>query len=122
LQTELRERERAEARVRQLNMRLEERVVQRTRELEAAHQELEETTILELIAQNAPLTESIVKAAIELGHSFGLDVVAEGVETAGARDLLENLGCDYAQGFLFAKPMASSDFLAWYEEQSRGRS
>jgi DNA-binding NarL/FixJ family response regulator len=57
LQTELRERERAEARVRQLNTRLEERVVQRTRELEAAHQELEETTILELIAQNAPLTE-----------------------------------------------------------------
>jgi EAL domain-containing protein (putative c-di-GMP-specific phosphodiesterase class I) len=66
--------------------------------------------------------ESIVKAAIELGHSFGLDVVAEGVETAGARDLLENLGCDYAQGFLFAKPMVSSDFLAWYEEQLRGRS
>jgi GGDEF domain-containing protein len=57
LQTELRERERAEARVRQLNTRLEERVVQRTRELEAAHQGLEETTILELIAQNAPLTE-----------------------------------------------------------------
>jgi len=66
--------------------------------------------------------ESIVKAAIELGHSFGLDVVAEGVETAGARDLLENLGCDYAQGFLFAKPMVSSDFLAWYEEQLRARS
>ena len=57
LQTELLERERAEARVRQLNTILEERVVQRTRELEAAHQELEETTILELIAQDAPLTE-----------------------------------------------------------------
>ncbi len=64
---------------------------------------------------------SIVKAAIELGHSFGLDIVAEGVETAGARHLLENLGCDYAQGFLFAKPMVSSEFLAWYEEQLRGR-
>ena len=64
--------------------------------------------------------ESIVKAAIELGHSFGLDVVAEGVETTGARDLLENLGCDYAQGFLFAAPMVGSEFLAWYE-RSRSR-
>ena len=65
---------------------------------------------------------SIVKAAIELGHSFGLDIVAEGVETAGARHLLENMGCDYAQGFLFAKPMVSSEFVAWYEERLRGRS
>ncbi len=61
---------------------------------------------------------SIVKAAIELGHSFSLDVVAEGVETAAARDLLLGLGCDQAQGFYFAKPMRSPELLRWHDEQS----
>ena len=64
---------------------------------------------------------SIVKAAIELGHSFSLDIVAEGVETAAVRDLLMGLGCDQAQGFYFAKPMVSPQFLRWYDEQQVGK-
>jgi diguanylate cyclase (GGDEF)-like protein len=68
-----------------------------------------------------PRDESIVKAAIELGHSFGLDVVAEGVESVAARDLLKRLGCDHGQGFLFAKPMPASEFVMWYAERQQRR-
>jgi diguanylate cyclase (GGDEF)-like protein/PAS domain S-box-containing protein len=47
---------------------------------------------------------AIVRASIELGHNLGLEVVAEGVETAQERDALESLGCDTLQGYHFARP------------------
>ena len=56
---------------------------------------------------------SIVRAAIELGRNFELDVVAEGVESQNVRELLTGLDCDYVQGFHLARPMRSSNFLAW---------
>ena len=63
LQIELAERTRAEERIRHLNADLEQRVVQRTRELESANEELEDTAILELIAENAPVTEICARLA-----------------------------------------------------------
>jgi diguanylate cyclase (GGDEF)-like protein len=47
---------------------------------------------------------AIVEAAIHLGHSFGLEVVAEGVETTETHELLRSLGCDRAQGYLYGRP------------------
>lgn len=47
----------------------------------------------------------IVRATIELGHSFGVTVVAEGVETPASWRLLLDMGCDIAQGYLIAKPL-----------------
>jgi len=49
--------------------------------------------------------ETIVRSTIELAHSMGLKVVAEGVETAQGWNLLRRLGCDYAQGYLVSRPM-----------------
>jgi diguanylate cyclase len=63
---------------------------------------------------------SIVKAAIELGHSLGLDVVAEGVESGEVREILDDLGCDHAQGFYFGKPMISPEFLTWIRQHDPG--
>jgi EAL domain-containing protein (putative c-di-GMP-specific phosphodiesterase class I) len=60
----------------------------------------------------------IVRAAIELGHNFNLDVVAEGVESQTIGDVLGHLGCDQAQGFHFARPMAHPAFLAWHRERA----
>lgn len=55
----------------------------------------------------------VVKSLIELGHTFGLKIVAEGVGDAGTVDTLSKLGCDYAQGTWIAPPMRERDLVAW---------
>ena len=57
---------------------------------------------------------SIVRAAIELGHTFKLDIVAEGVESQNVRELLAGLECDYVQGFHLARPMPAPAFFDWH--------
>ena len=46
----------------------------------------------------------IVRSIIDLSHNLGLKVVAEGVETATARDMLKSFGCDEAQGYYYSRP------------------
>ncbi len=52
---------------------------------------------------------AIVTAAIAFARALHLDVTAEGVETADQASSLRGLGCDRAQGFLFARPMPEAD-------------
>jgi diguanylate cyclase (GGDEF)-like protein/PAS domain S-box-containing protein len=56
--------------------------------------------------------DAIVVAVITLAHALGMYVVAEGVETWQQRDRLRELGCDYAQGHLFAEPLSVPEFEA----------
>ncbi len=56
---------------------------------------------------------AIVRAIIELGHSLGLKVVAEGVEEEAARDALRSMRCDAMQGFLLSRPLPLDRFEAW---------
>lgn len=51
----------------------------------------------------------IIKAIVNLAHSLGLDVVAEGIETEAQLKILRSLGCEYGQGYLFAYPLNSGD-------------
>ena len=55
----------------------------------------------------------IAPMVVGLGHALGLKVVAEGVETAEQAQWLTRLGCDEAQGFLFARPMPLADVERW---------
>ena len=55
---------------------------------------------------------ALSEAIIVMAHKLGLKVVAEGVETVAQRDLLASVGCDYAQGYLFAQPMPPEEFEA----------
>ena len=54
--------------------------------------------------------EAIAAAVLTLGHSLGLRVIAEGVETPDQLRILRALGCDEMQGFLFSKPLSLEDF------------
>jgi EAL domain-containing protein (putative c-di-GMP-specific phosphodiesterase class I) len=57
-----------------------------------------------------PLADSdavIVRSTIDLGHNLGMRVVAEGVETREAFDLLASVECDLGQGYYMARPMTA---------------
>lgn len=56
-----------------------------------------------------PRQESLLRGIVELAHRIGLEVVAEGVETEEERAVLTRIGCDYAQGYLFARPLSVAD-------------
>ena len=56
--------------------------------------------------------KKIVNGVIRLAKSIGIKVVAEGVETPQQSDFLRQVGCDMAQGYLFAKPMPIRQFEA----------
>jgi len=50
-------------------------------------------------------SQEIVKTILSLGSNLGMEVVAEGVETSDQASLLKSLGCKYAQGYFFSKPL-----------------
>jgi diguanylate cyclase (GGDEF)-like protein len=53
---------------------------------------------------------ALCKAIVLMAHELGMKVIAEGVETTRQRDLLMAAGCDFAQGYLFARPMSAQAF------------
>lgn len=56
---------------------------------------------------------SIAKMIVQLSQSLKIDVIAEGVETQEQADLLMSFGCDYAQGFFYAKPQTKTELTHW---------
>ncbi len=64
------------------------------------------TRDLETDENNIALSEAIIVMA----HRLGLKVIAEGVETPGQQKLLADSGCDYAQGYLYSKPVPPEEF------------
>ena len=58
----------------------------------------------------------LVRSVIDLGHNLGLTVVAEGVEEGCTRDALRALGCDVAQGYLFARPRPADELTEWLHD------
>ena len=57
-----------------------------------------------------PFDKSILNYVIDMSHGMGLSVVAEGVETREQMERLREIGCDYVQGFYFAKPMPAEEY------------
>ncbi len=64
---------------------------------------IDKSFIAELGSNNT--TRTIVESVVDLAHKLGLKVVAEGVETVDQHNQASELGCDYCQGYYFAKPM-----------------
>jgi EAL domain-containing protein (putative c-di-GMP-specific phosphodiesterase class I) len=63
--------------------------------------------------------KAIVRSTIMLGHDLGLTVVAEGMEDGATWDLLADLGCDVAQGYFVARPMAPKQLVTWLQSPNR---
>jgi len=72
---------------------------------------IDQSFVRHLIADSTDL--ALCKAIIVMAHALGMQVIAEGVETAAQRDLLAAAGCDYAQGFYYARPLSAPDFEAF---------
>lgn len=66
-------------------------------------------SFIQNIAENTR-SRCVVKAMITMAHGLSMDVVAEGVETAEQFDILNDLGCDVVQGYLFSRPLPASEF------------
>jgi diguanylate cyclase (GGDEF)-like protein len=64
-------------------------------------------------------TLTIVKAVIGMARDLGLRVTAEGIETQAQQTWMQHLGCDSAQGFLFARPMSAEDFVSEFAERGQ---
>lgn len=55
----------------------------------------------------------IVNTTIQLSHSFGFSVTAEGMENIAGLSILEDFGCEIIQGYYFSKPLKPDEFLNW---------
>lgn len=64
-----------------------------------------------------PRHRKLLRVVVMLGHSLGLRVVAEGVETEAQLATLRAIGCDLVQGFLLGRPMPPAELRAWLAGQ-----
>jgi len=60
----------------------------------------------------------IVRTIVTLAHTLGMDVIAEGIETAEQLALLKMLNCEQGQGYLFSKPLSKEDAEACIDSNS----
>ncbi len=77
---------------------------------------IDQSFIIDVAFDNQDI--SIVRSIIDLGHNLGYKVVAEGVESGVAWDMLNSLGCDSAQGFHVSHPLPEKHFASWLARSS----
>ncbi|MGH9291407.1 MAG: putative bifunctional diguanylate cyclase/phosphodiesterase [Acidimicrobiales bacterium] len=70
---------------------------------------LDRTFVSDLVARDNSRDLDLVRSTVDLGHSLGLRVVAEGVEDLATLDLLASVGCDLAQGYFISRPVPASE-------------
>ncbi len=81
------------------------------RKLPAAELKIDRAFVTDLATSEQ--ARGIAKLIVQMAHTLGMRVVAEGVETEAQRDLLVGLGCDELQGYLFARPMSAASLALW---------
>lgn len=66
--------------------------------------------------------EAIVRAVVQLGHTVGVQVVAEGVENQATWDMLVAHGCDIAQGYYISRALSAPHFVQWLQGRGNAKS
>lgn len=69
---------------------------------------IDQSFVRQLVPESTDL--ALCQAIIAMAHALGMKVIAEGIETEHQRDLLSAAGCDYGQGYLFSRPVATPEF------------
>jgi EAL domain-containing protein (putative c-di-GMP-specific phosphodiesterase class I) len=67
------------------------------------------------------VSRGVCASVVELAHRFGIRAVAEGVETPKELEALQQMGCDFAQGYLFARPVPRNEFIALAQRRMKPR-
>jgi diguanylate cyclase (GGDEF)-like protein/PAS domain S-box-containing protein len=76
--------------------------------LDIDYLKIDQSFVAEMLHDRTSLT--ITETIIVMAHKLGLKVIAEGVETTAQRACLNNHGCDFVQGYLFAQPLPANEF------------
>jgi EAL domain-containing protein (putative c-di-GMP-specific phosphodiesterase class I) len=79
-------------------------------------------TFVDAASAGNPGGDAILRAILDLGKGLELKTIAEGVEEASQANYLKNLGCDSAQGYLYARPMPPDDLSIRFETNEWGSS
>jgi diguanylate cyclase (GGDEF)-like protein len=83
------------------------------KKMPATELKIDQSFVFEML--NDASDAAIVRATIDLAHTLGMRVVAEGVENERVACALRALGCDILQGFHFARPLPAAQFDAWLQ-------
>ena len=75
---------------------------------------IDKSFVMNMLAD--PADRRLVATILDLARQFNLDTVAEGVETAETSDVLQSMGCTYAQGFLYAPALSADHLQLWLEK------
>jgi len=62
---------------------------------------------------SSPQQRALVRGIVQLAHTLGLEVIAEGIETAAERDILVEAGCPYGQGHYYSQPLRLQQAIQW---------
>ncbi|MDQ1708718.1 MAG: hypothetical protein QOG49_103, partial [Frankiaceae bacterium] len=81
------------------------------RHLPVSELKIDKTFVMNMLRNSSDA--AIVRSVVELGHNLGMNVVAEGVETAEALASLQLLQCDVTQGYFFSRPMPAGEVGPW---------
>jgi len=72
-------------------------------------------------AETSDYHRVLIEATIRVARTLGMDTVAEGVETPGQAVLLQRMGCDRGQGYLWSAPLAADAVAPWLQQWAAGR-
>ncbi len=85
------------------------------RDIPGDYLKVDRSFVMELPGHNK--AEAVIQAIVSLGKSLDYRIIAEGIETEAQASFLKQLGCDIAQGFLYAKPLEAEALQRWAAEQ-----
>ena len=81
------------------------------KKLPVNHLKVDRSFVMSMVADEDD--RIIVQSTVDLAHNLGLGVIAEGIETVHALQILKDMNCDVAQGFYIGRPLEPTQFDAW---------